>query len=336
MFSIVSNNMMNFCTLFDSYYIHKGIALYLSLKRVSKDFHLYVMAFDRESYEKLNSCGFDKMTVELFDDFETPELKAVKPTRTKAEYCWTCGPSVIHFFLMSYGLSDITYLDADLYFLSNPSIVFDEIGNNSVAITEQYIDYSEGGKYCVQFMYFRKDKDGLGCLEWWRDRCIEWCYSRYEDGKFGDQKYLEKFEELFENVYVVQNRGVGIAPWNAHLYTYGDDSLLYKGKKYPYVFFHMHGTKVDVNDNLLSISSIDCEKNEKIEKLFFIPYAELLCDVYNRFLGKDVSKVDVRLRTKWQMRWIRFRGQFRSNRLAKFVWYKVLGKKYDGHETKKV
>lgn len=44
--------MMNFCTLFDSYYIHKGIALYLSLERVCDDFKLYVMAFDEPSYKK--------------------------------------------------------------------------------------------------------------------------------------------------------------------------------------------------------------------------------------------------------------------------------------------
>ena len=47
--------MMNFCTLFDSYYIHKGIALYLSLERVCDDFTLYVMAFDEPSYKKLSS-----------------------------------------------------------------------------------------------------------------------------------------------------------------------------------------------------------------------------------------------------------------------------------------
>ena len=114
---------MNFCTSFDSYYIHKGIALYLSLERVTSDFHLYVMAFDKASFDKLCSCGFKHMTVELFDDFETPELLAVKPSRNKVEYCWTAGPSVIYHFLTKYRLEKITYLDSDLFFLSDPSIM---------------------------------------------------------------------------------------------------------------------------------------------------------------------------------------------------------------------
>lgn len=327
---------MNFCTLFDSYYIHKGIALYLSLEKVTQDFHLYVAAFDKDSFAKLKSCGFDHMTVELFEDFESPELKDVKPTRTKAEYCWTCGPSVIHHFITKYDLPDITYLDADLYFMNDPKVVINEIGDNSVAITEQYIDYSEGGKYCVQFVYFRNDENGMSCLEWWRDRCIEWCYSRYEDGKFGDQKYLEQFEILFDKVYVIQNRGVGIAPWNAHLYAYGLDSLDYNGKKYSYIFFHMHGTKVTINNDLLTISSKDCGERRNLEDVIFIPYAELLKFVYNTYLNGNVNKVKVKLRSQLQMFLIRLRGRFRGSKIASFFWYKVLRKKYIGHESKQI
>lgn len=327
--------MMNFCTLFDSYYIHKGIALYLSLEKVTQDFHLYVMAFDKASFEKLKSIGFDKMTIELLDDFETPELIAVKPTRNKAEYCWTCGPSVIHHFISKYQLPELTYLDADLYFMSDPIILFEEIGSNSVAITEQYIDYSEGGKYCVQFMYFRNDKDGLGCLEWWRDRCIEWCYSRYEDGKMGDQKYLEQFEVLFNNVYVIQNRGL-IAPWNTHLYTYTDSSVVYEGVHYPFVFFHMHGTKFEQKANVLVQKAIDCNVTPQLAKLFFTPYGELMITVYNMYLGRSISSTIVEGIPNWRITLMRFKSRFRNNKLARFLWYKVLRKEYVGHEDKKV
>ncbi len=326
---------MNLCTLFDSYYIHKGIALYLSLEKVTQDFHLYVMAFDKDSYNKLNSIGFDKMTVELLDDFETPELLAVKPTRNKAEYCWTAGPSVIHHFITKYNLPELTYLDADLYFMSSPQVVFDEIGNNSIGITEQYIDYSEGGKYCVQFMFFRNDKDGMACLEWWRDRCIEWCYSRYEDGKFGDQKYLEQFEVLFNNVYVVQNRGL-VAPWNAKLYEYTDRTVVYKGVEYPFVFFHMHGTKFEIKEKVLIQKAIDCTMTPYQYELFLIPYGELMKDVYNRYLGGDVTSATLEGLSPLKLKLRNFKSKFRGNWLAKILWYKVLRKEYVGHESKKI
>lgn len=52
----------------------KGLALYRSLERVSDDFHLYVMAFDKDCYDRLNSLKLPHMTIELIDDIETPEL----------------------------------------------------------------------------------------------------------------------------------------------------------------------------------------------------------------------------------------------------------------------
>ena len=56
--------MMNFCTLFDSNYASKGIALYLSLEQQTDDFVLYVMGIDRKCQKILNSIGFKHMIVE--------------------------------------------------------------------------------------------------------------------------------------------------------------------------------------------------------------------------------------------------------------------------------
>lgn len=331
--------MMNFCTLFDSYYIHKGIALYLSLERVTKDFHLYVAAFDRDSYNKLKSCGFSRMTVELFEDFETPELKAVKPTRTKAEYCWTCGPTVIHHFLTMYSLDDITYLDSDLYFMSDPHIVKEEIGKSSVAITEQHVkerNAARYGRYCVQYITFRNDEDGLRVLTWWRDKCIEWCYSRYEDGKYGDQKYLEGFEKLSKNVYVIQNRGL-LGSWDVRLYQLKDNRLIYNGQEHPYVFFHMSGTRFSLKRKVLRLEATEFVVTSEMSRLFLVPYGELMRDIYIKYFGHKVDSVAVSGMNKLRVFLVRFRGMFRNSKVANFLYYKVLRKRYNGRgEDKKV
>ena len=327
---------MNFCTLFDSYYLHKGIALYLSLEKVTSDFHLFVMAFDRNSYEKLKSIGFERMTVELLDDFETPELKAVKPSRNKAEYCWTAGPSVILHFLIKYGLDKITYLDSDLFFLADPQIIEDEAGVSSVVITEQGISEESAeryGRYCVQYLTFKNDEDGLGALRWWRDSCIDWCFQIMEPTRYADQKYLDEFPNRWNNVYVLKNTGAGIAPWNMTKYQYSDKGLTYNGHTWPLVFFHMHGVKVTVNDKVLVIESVHHALNKDVIRLFYEPYAALMLDVSKNFLGQDVENYKVKnmpflKRMEYVVReWAR-----KSSTITKF-YFKYFKKKEIGHGT---
>lgn len=328
--------MMNFCTLFDSYYLHKGIALYLSLERVTSDFHLYVMAFDKNSYEKLKSFGFDKMTVEFLDDFETPELLAVKPSRNKAEYCWTAGPSVIYHFLIKYKLDKITYLDSDLFFLSDPIVIEKESGDCSVVITEQGIseeDAKKYGRYCVQYLTFKNDKDGLGALTWWRDACIDWCFQIMEPTRYADQKYLDEFPNRWNNVYVLKNLGAGIAPWNMNKYQYTNDSLTYKGESWPLVFFHMHGVVVKVKEGVLIAESVHHALNKVVIQLFYEPYAALMAEVSRKYLGQELMRHKVKnmpllKRMEYVIReWVR-----RSSALTNF-YFKHFKKNEIGHGT---
>lgn len=329
--------MMNFCTLFDSYYIHKGIATYLSLSQVTDDFHLYVMAFDKDCFAKLKSLNLKNMTVELVDDFETPDLLEVKSSRNKAEYCWTCGSAITWHFLNKYCLPNITYLDSDLFFLSNPKVVFEEIGEQSIAVTEHNnVDSSMSGRFCVQFMYFKNDAEGRAALKWWRDSCIEWCFDRYEDGKFGDQRYVDHFPERYKSVCIVKNLGAGIGPWNMNRYEYSDHSLKFKGREDDFVFFHMHGIKSEFNGNQLILRCVDSFVNDETQRLFYEPYAKLLISVYNRYLDKSFSTFIVIRKSKISILFSYVKCRFRNNVIARWLYKDVMKIKYSGNEQKQI
>jgi SAM-dependent methyltransferase len=179
------------------------------------------------------------------------ELLAVKPTRTQVEYCWTATPAVSLFALEREPELDlITYLDADLMFFRDPAPIFEELGDDSVLIVPhryapQWQAWEEtSGTYNVQFLTFRRDERGLEALHWWHDRCIEWCYHRFEDGKLGDQKYLDDWTDRFDGVHVLQHQGGGLAPWNVANYELrnGDGSVLVDGV--PLVFYHYHSLRL--------------------------------------------------------------------------------------------
>lgn len=326
---------MNFCTLFDSYYIYKGLALYRSLLKNCSDFHLYIMAFDIVCYEKLKNLGLDNVTIKYIGDFETKELISLKEQRTKAEYCWTCGPTIIEYFIETFSLNDCTYLDADLMFIASPQLIFDEFDSSvSVAISEHFHNEIIGGKYCVQFMYFKNDLEGMKCLKWWKDRCIEWCYARYEDGKYGDQKYLDSFPQLFENVYVIKNRGAGIAPWNMNLYIYDDEgkNVIFNNNKYPCVFFHFHGIRVAHNSDELLLKAVTYDVSPQIEHLFFLPYLNLLLEVLRIYFNKELTSVRIEKRMLWERIYSYIKQKCKYSKVMQFLYYKVFKMRYEGYE----
>ena len=244
--------LLNFCTLFDSNYAAKGIAMYESLVKHCPSFHLYIFAFDEKLVNVLNKIKLKYVTVITLKEFEDAELLSIKHTRSNKEYCWTCSGSTILYCLEHFNLESCTYIDADLFFFSDPTILIEEMGaEDDVMITEhrytsQYDHTSVSGKYCVQFMTFKNTANGMKVLKWWRSECLKWCYARFEDGKFGDQKYLDDWQTRFEGIHVMKHLGGGVAPWNMQQYEFRRDgdsiwgNELMTGKDFLVVFFHFH------------------------------------------------------------------------------------------------
>ena len=221
---------MVFCTLFDSFYLDKGIALYRSLERVADDFKLYIYAFDDKAYEVLTAMNFEKAVILKERDLAKayPVLDKLKKERSKAEYSWTCTPVSIEYILDTFKEENCTYIDADLYFFKDPKILEDEIRScsaNVVITPHRFTDslkdkrlLNRSGKYCVEFNYFDNSANSREALSWWRDKCFEWCFHKYEKDRMGDQKYIEKFPSMFKGVHELQNKGGGVAPWNLKQY----------------------------------------------------------------------------------------------------------------------
>lgn len=295
--------MMYFCTLFDSNYISKGLALYLSIEKYTDDFTLYVMAMDRKCQKILSDMNFDKIVVGCIDDITDSKLAEAQNNRSRAEYCWTCGPYITDFFLHKYRLPDISYLDSDLMFFSSPQIISDELvkKNASVGLAPHFTKYLLFGKYCVQYVYFKNDENGSKCLRWWRNECLKWCYARIENGRFGDQRYLDYFTEKFSNVYDIENRGVGIAYWNMYCNRYSDNKVIIKGKEWPQVFFHYSGINVKVEDGVMYFHHT-MYLTQNIRKTFVEPYAELMKLVFDKYLDTPIHEVVISPLNKWNYR----------------------------------
>jgi hypothetical protein len=270
--------------------------MYYSLERVCKDFHLYIFAFDEDTYKILKQLNLANATVIPLIQLEGPELLNVKPTRTPVEYCWTATPATIYYVIKKFNVESCTYIDADIYFYRSPKVIFDEMGDHSVLITEhrfssEYIKEEKlNGKYCVQFITFKNDQYGLEALNWWKNQCIIWCYNRVEDRKFGDQKYLDDWTTRFEKVHVLQHLGCGVAPWNISQYEFiGEDKNFYgvekkSGLQFDIVFYHFQYIRYFTNGKL-ELGARIIPNNAK--KYFYKPYLKELDEI-----KKNVIKIN--------------------------------------------
>ena len=272
--------MNYYCTLFDSNYLTRGLALYHSLAETGEVFTLYIYCFDDLCHKILQAQDLPHVVLVSLSEFETDKLKEVKKQRSFLEYFWTCTPHVIRHTLDRFGLPMATYIDADLYFYDKPGVLLQEFLDSgaSVLITEhdytpEYDQSNVSGIYCVQFMTFKADKDGLEVLQWWQTKCLEWCFARFEDGRFGDQKYLDDWPQRFQCVHVLQHPGGAIAPWNIQKYRVQRTGSHIYVNDVRLIFYHFHFIK-SYHDGVYDIGGYKF-KHEVIE-LLYKPYTAFL------------------------------------------------------------
>ncbi|MHB1174512.1 MAG: glycosyl transferase [Sulfuriferula sp.] len=247
----------HFVTLFDNNFLPMGLCLYQSLLELDQPFHLWILCMDELAERHLHQLVLPHVSLISLREVEDDRLLAVKPTRSRGEYCWTLTPFTPQFvFDRDASVDRVTYLDADLYFFASPEPFFEEFDRSGkhVLITEhaydpRYDKTRRSGRFCVQFMTFRRTQEAEKVMHWWQARCLEWCYARVEGGKFGDQKYLDQWPTLFgHEVHILQQKDKTLAPWNVHYYEHLGDGCVAP------VFYHFHGLRLIAPGKLLLYS----------------------------------------------------------------------------------
>lgn len=284
-----------------------------SLTHHNQNFHLYILAFDNTTESILASLDFKHTSIITLADFEDEKLLSIKPTRTPGEYCWSCTPSLIAYCIQTFKIPFCTYIDADLYFFEDPNPLIDEMQTHSILLTRHnytpaYNQESTSGIYCVQFMCFKANACGLEALNWWRERCIEWCYARHEDGKFGDQKYLDDWLERFRGVYVPENPRYALAPWNIQQYAHLKP-----------VFYHFHNVSF-IGENQVDLGCYALPK-KAIDELYR-PYITRLLQLRNQFLPHNFDlRKSVKFTLKTPIIWLKrqLKGSYNIRPTTAFI-----------------
>lgn len=284
---------IDFCTLFDSFYLDKGLTMYQSLVDTGCDFNLYILAMNDKCYDILKDKKLAGIIPIALEDFMDDDLRRVKAERSRAEFCWTCSSCLLRYILKAYPQVElITYIDADLYFYNNPKVLIDEFlaSGKSASIIEHRFDNSRysaelkknSGKYCVEFNSFKNNAEGIKVLDDWRKKCIDACSSTADGESFGDQKYQDTWTTDYTCIHETRHLGAGIAPWNISQYRYAGKNQVRMGKeKTPIdiIFYHYH--MIDyLPDNMVDIN-IFTRSGHAEEKLVYGLYSDYLSRIEN-------------------------------------------------------
>jgi len=286
-----------FCTYFDRNYLTRGLALYESLRRYCPNFELWVLCLDKVAWQLLADLNLPDIKLIRMEEFEekNPDLLAVKAGRNPLEYYFTCSPILPSFVLQkSSAINLITYLDADMWFFRNPEGIFQEIAEHSIAIVRHNFSppvkdiEAKSGTYNVSWITFRRDEQGLECLNLWRKQCLDWCYDRSEGDRNGDQKYLDAWPGKFTNLKVIEQIGAGAAPWNVGQYKLSErrDGVYLNGQ--PLYFYHYHSlNRVNrwVYDPMLAF--FKAKTTDAIKRLIYVPYICMLHAMHLRVFANQ-------------------------------------------------
>ena len=274
-----------FCVILSKYRIYQGIALYRSIEFNYKHFNMFILCVDDETYQLCKELDLKKAILIRDTDLVDELLVVAKEERRLNEYCWTLKPFFIEYVLNKYHtIENAVYLDADICFFNDPILIFE--ANKSYCIQLSEHDFQEQnaaveqtcGKYNSGFIVFKNCKTSVDALKWWQEKCIEWCKDGVDEGRFGDQKYLELLPRLFDGVYPIITPGVNIAPWNETKYQYCNKN----GKVYinedKLVCYHFCGLRI-LNKDYYSLLIGNQKPNSYIHTPYAIVLKEVISDI---------------------------------------------------------
>jgi|SRR5580658_1380678 putative methyltransferase (TIGR04325 family) len=180
---------------------------------------------------------------------EFPELSRLKRERTAIEYIFTVKPFLLLYAFAEIAAESLTYVDGDLYFYGDPRGVLASIGTASIALTphrfapdrEADIRY---GQFNAGWVTIRRNAEGLACLRRWADDCASWCHDRVDNGRFGDQGYLDAWPGRYPSLAIIDHKGVNLALWNVdnHILDERGGAVTVDGEGL--IAYHFHGIRL--------------------------------------------------------------------------------------------
>lgn len=257
---------MNFCTLSDKKYLLQGLALYQSIvEHYGYHFKLYWLCLDKESFDELRRlelANIIPVSLPVLEEIDLDLIRAKNNPPSKygnqhSQYCWALTPYFIDYLLKNFIADNdyVMYVDSDIVFYHSPILIINTVNDKSLGIhshrgeAKYDVINNPVGEFNVGVVVIKNNETGKKAARWWKDCMINIPHRYYKIyGTCGDQKYLDLFQPLFNDVCVFDRIDCGyLAPWCYDNVKYlSDGNIEYKGKSQPVIFYHFSHFVYDI------------------------------------------------------------------------------------------
>ena len=276
---------MTVVTHCDSNYLSRVLSLIESLRNHGFTGCIVVFTHDEQAYEKLLALPIVNLQIYMITDLETqfPEVIHARNNRPIIEYYYCITPFLLKYIQVKFPQSLSIYLDADLYFFQPISNVVAQIDKSEIAVTPHRFSKANShlekyGLHNVGLVCFGTGEAAAKVLDWWADRCLESTSQVLSEGVYGDQKYLDRFQEISQGVKILDDPGINAAPWNLNASgrTNGRVWVNSGSGRSDLIFFHFSGLKRFRLFKLLGFMPFRHRPSRQTKALIYGPYLKSL------------------------------------------------------------
>ena len=295
-FTICSNNYLAQAkTLGDTLFEHNSEYLFL------------IGLCDKEDV-KIDYSFFSPYKIIKVDDIGIRNFEGMSEVYNIVELNTAVKPFFFDYLFRKYNnVESILYLDPDIAVFNSLKFIEDEFNNGSILLTPHIYTpiefdgkfpteniFTNYGIYNLGFIGLKRDGEVSELLSWWKRRLEINCYEKVSEGIFVDQLPINFAPIFFNNVVILKNFGLNVAPWNLHERVLGKNKDLYFiNNKYPLIFYHFsnynplipdilanHYNRISFKDNI-ELKNLYDDYREKLLKNRFLFYNKIDC-YYNK------------------------------------------------------
>ena len=241
-------------TLFDKNYLIRALTMKESILYFYQNIQFWFLCLDTESKNMIEEIKMDMVKAITLDNIGDERLLKTKIHRNNAEFAFTAKSVLIDYIINSSEVKEsevVMWVDSDILFYSSPVDILNEMEKYSIAITphkfpDKNIELEKKvGRYNAGLIFFKVDNNSKKCINEWKNQCIDWCFLKYEDGKLGDQMYLDSWTKKYNAVYEIPDKGINLGSWNVERYKVSSKSpeQIFIDNN-PLVCYHFHGVKM--------------------------------------------------------------------------------------------